>query len=89
MITLNEGEIITSFLQQLDFVDEVILVDSHSTDQTVSLAKRFDTVRVFSRDFDDFSSQKNFALDQVSQPWVLLFDPDEVIKQYPWLADLI
>ncbi|MDC0637220.1 glycosyltransferase family 2 protein [Flavobacteriaceae bacterium] len=79
VITLNEGEIITSFLQQLDFVDEVILVDSHSTDQTVSLAKRFDNVRVFSRDFDDFSSQKNFALDQVSQPWVLLFDPDEVI----------
>jgi glycosyltransferase involved in cell wall biosynthesis len=79
VITLNEGAVITSFLQQLDFVDEVILVDSHSSDQTVALAKAFDHVRVFTRDFDDFSSQKNFALDQVTHPWVLLFDPDEVI----------
>lgn len=78
-ITLNEAETIESFLESLDFVDEIIIVDSYSTDDTVALATKFDKVTVYERKFDDFSSQKNYAISKASNDWVLFFDPDEEI----------
>ncbi len=78
-ITLNEGTIIADFIKSLDFVDEIIIVDSFSTDDTVAIAEQFEKVRVHQRKFDNFSNQKNFALSQASHDWVLFFDPDEEI----------
>lgn len=78
-ITLNEAEVLPDFLKSLDFVNEIIIVDSHSTDETVAIAKQFEKVRVFERTFDHFSAQKNFAISKASNDWVLFFDPDEEI----------
>ena len=80
-ITLNEADTIVPFLESLDFVDEIILVDSHSSDDTVSLASKFDKVKVYERPFDDFSTQKNFAISKATNDWVVFFDPDEEITK--------
>lgn len=79
VITKNEGQIIEQFLTQLDFVDQIVLVDSHSQDDTVAKAEKFKNVTVFTRDFDNFSAQKNFGIKQAEHPWVLFFDPDEEV----------
>ena len=78
-ITLNEAANLPDFLKSLDFVDEIIIVDSFSTDNTVTIAKQFEKVTVFERAFDNFSSQKNYALSKASNDWVVFFDPDETI----------
>ncbi|MBX2827835.1 MAG: glycosyltransferase family 2 protein [Flavobacteriaceae bacterium] len=80
-ITLNEASVIEDFIKSLHFVDEIIIVDSHSTDDTAALASQFDKVKVVLRKFDNFSDQKNFAIDQATHDWILFFDPDEEITQ--------
>ncbi len=78
-ITLNEESALPAFLKSLDFVDEIILVDSYSTDNTVAVAKENNKVTVFERSFDNFSAQKNFAISKANNNWVVFFDPDEEI----------
>ncbi|MAN59389.1 MAG: glycosyl transferase family 2 [Flavobacteriaceae bacterium] len=78
-ITLNEASIIEKFIESLWFVEEIIIVDSHSTDDTVALAEKYDKVTVLQRSFDNFSAQKNFAISRASHDWVVFFDPDEEI----------
>lgn len=80
-ITLNEAEVLSAFLKSLDFVDEIIIVDSYSTDDTLTLAKQFEKVTIHQRVFDNFSAQKNFAIAQATNDWVLFFDPDEEITE--------
>jgi glycosyltransferase involved in cell wall biosynthesis len=78
-ITYNEEVNIEKFITSLSFADEVIIVDSNSTDKTVSLAKELGA-KVLLRDFDNFSNQKNFALQQANHEWVVFFDLDETIS---------
>lgn len=78
-ITLNEEEVIDSFIKSLDFVDEIIIVDSYSTDHTVKIASQYEKVIVHQRKFNNFSDQKNFALSKAKNDWVIFFDPDEEI----------
>ncbi|MAO08435.1 MAG: glycosyl transferase family 2 [Alteromonas sp.] len=78
-ITLNEAEVLEDFLKSLDFVDEIIIVDSFSSDQTKAIATSFEKVKWFERTFDNFSEQKNFAISKASHDWLLFFDPDEEI----------
>jgi Glycosyl transferase family 2 len=56
--------------------DEVIVVDGGSSDQSLEIARR-EGVTVFSRSFDNFASQRNFALAQAKGEWVLSIDADE------------
>jgi glycosyltransferase involved in cell wall biosynthesis len=79
-ITYNEEEHIERFIKSLSFADEIIIVDSNSTDQTVALATQFNA-KVFNRNFDNFSAQKNFALEQASHDWIMFFDLDEFISE--------
>lgn len=85
-ITYNEEEHIERFIKSLSFADEIIIVDSNSTDQTTTIARSLNA-KVITRDFDNFSAQKNFALEQVSHEWIVFFDLDEVISEA--LADEI
>ncbi|PTM07925.1 MAG: glycosyl transferase family 2 [Bacteroidetes bacterium] len=78
-ITYNEQASIEKFITSLSFADEVIIVDSNSTDKTVELAKQ-NNAKVILRDFDNFSNQKNFALQQAKHDWVVFFDLDETIS---------
>src|SRR6476620_11515697 len=76
IITLNEADRIEACLQALDFCDEVIVVDAHSSDATRTIAMRLGA-RVIERDWPGYRSQKQFATDAASHDWVLSVDADE------------
>ncbi len=78
-ITFNEEEVIDGFIKSLDFVDEIIIVDSYSTDNTLEIASRSEKVIIHKHEFNNFSDQKNFALSKAKNDWVIFFDPDEEI----------
>ncbi len=80
-ITLNEATAIDAFIHSLWFADEIIIVDSYSTDDTVTLASSHDKVTVHQREFDNFSSQKNFGISKAKNDWIVFFDPDEEITK--------
>ncbi len=80
-ITLNEADAIEKYIDSLWFADEIIIVDSFSSDNTIPLASKHDKVKIFQRRFDNFSSQKNFAISKASHEWVTFFDLDEEITQ--------
>jgi len=77
--TLNEESNIEGAIGSLAFADEIIVIDSFSIDKTISICKKHD-VRVIQREFDDFSSQKNYAIDRASHNWVFILDADERIS---------
>jgi glycosyltransferase involved in cell wall biosynthesis len=76
VITLNEEHNIAAALESLSWADEIIVVDSESTDCTVEIARRF-TDRVFVRPWPGYSAQKNFAASQASNNWIFSLDADE------------
>jgi glycosyltransferase involved in cell wall biosynthesis len=63
-------------LGQLAWAREVVIVDSFSTDSTVSIARQFANVRVVRRAFDSHDRQWSFGVEQVTTPWVLTLDAD-------------
>lgn len=77
MITFNEIEHIDEVLQNLSFADEIIVVDSFSSDGTVERIEQYENVELIQRPFKDFTDQKSFALEQASHDWVLFMDADE------------
>ena len=74
--TFNEELHIAAAIESLSFVDELIVIDSYSTDKTVEIANA-KSVKLIQRKFDDFSSQKNFAINLASHDWVFILDADE------------
>jgi len=76
IITFNEADRIGDCLASLSFCDEIVVVDSHSTDATREIAAAAGA-RVIERDFDGFRSQKAFAVAQARHDWVLCLDADE------------
>ena len=79
-ISYNEEDNVKRFVESLSFADEIILVDSYSTDKTVEIAENLG-IKVIKRTFDDFSSQRNFAISKATHKWVLFFDLDEIISK--------
>lgn len=77
-IVLNEEKDLPRLLKTLKWVDEVVVVDGGSTDKTAEVAKRTGT-KVYQRTFNNFASQKNFALSQAANDWVLAVEADEEI----------
>ena len=80
VITWNEERNIERCLQGLAFADEIVVVDSLSTDRTVEIARRF-TDKIVPREFSGFSEQKTAALELASQEWALFVDADEVVTE--------
>lgn len=76
LIVLNEERHLDELLPRLDWVDEVVVVDGGSTDQSVELA-RSHGCQVWERPFDTFARQRNYAIHQASEDWVLSIDADE------------
>lgn len=77
LITFNEEENIEGVLQNLSFADEIIVVDSYSTDRTAALAKKHPKVTFIERKFVNYTDQKSYALSQATYDWVLFLDADE------------
>ena len=76
IITYNEADRIEACLRSVAFCDEIIVVDSHSTDDTRSRAAALGA-RVIERDWPGYRSQKQFAVDAATHDWVLCLDADE------------
>lgn len=85
--TFNEERHIGECLESLDWCDEVLVVDSFSTDRTPEIAQSFDRVRFLQRTYFGSASQKNWAMDQTEHEWILIMDADERVT--PDLRDEI
>lgn len=79
IITKNEAEMIEGCLQSVNFADEIIVVDSGSTDQTVEISKQY-TPNVYETDWPGFGIQKNRALSYAKGEWILSLDADERVS---------
>ncbi|MEZ7498816.1 glycosyltransferase family 2 protein [Flavobacterium sp. Arc3] len=79
IITHNEEHNIKNVLSNLDFADEIIVVDSYSTDKTVSIATAHKNVRVIQHTFENYPTQRNYAISLASHSWILFLDADERI----------
>lgn len=81
-IVFNEEHNIREYLDNMSFADEIIVVDSFSTDNTPAIIKAdYPHVKFYQRAFDDFSSQRNYTLDLSSNDWVTFFDADERVTE--------
>lgn len=80
IITRNEATRIGACLDSLDFADEIIIVDSGSTDGTLAIAQGRG-IPVIHHDWPGFGSQKRFAVEQATHDWVLCVDADERISE--------
>jgi len=79
ILTCNSAEHLGEILSRLEpAVDEIIVLDSGSTDRTREIAESFTKVRWLSRALDNFSEQRNHALDQCAARHVLFLDSDEI-----------
>lgn len=76
VITLNEEKNIDACLKSAEWADEIVVVDSGSSDRTVEFARRY-TSKIFSHPFRDFADQKNEALKHCTGNWVFFIDADE------------
>ncbi len=86
VITRNEAADIAAALASVSWADELIVVDSESTDETAAIARR-STGRVIVRPWPGYVEQKNFAASVATNDWILSLDADERVT--PALADEI
>lgn len=80
IITKNEEENIGRCLDSITWADEIVVLDSGSTDATVEICRRY-TNKVYETDWIGFGQQKNRALKHASGEWILSLDADEWITQ--------
>jgi len=86
LICFNEEAILDKCLSAVQWADEIVIVDSFSTDRTVEIARRY-TDKVRQHAWQGYGRQKNLAMGLASCPWVLSLDADEVVS--PALAEEI
>ena len=80
IIALNEEENLARTLKSVRFADEIVVVDSGSTDRTVEIAESFGA-KVFTEPWKGFARQKNSAIDRCVGTWVLSLDADEELTE--------
>jgi glycosyltransferase involved in cell wall biosynthesis len=81
VITFNEEKNIEEVILNLDFVDELIIVDSFSTDKTVAIVSKYPNIKFIQNKFENYTSQRNLALKQASHQWILFIDADERVSE--------
>lgn len=79
LITYNEEQSIAGALESLSWVDEIVVVDSGSSDKTLDICRRF-TDKIFHRDWTGYVDQKNFAVEKALHDWILSLDADERVS---------
>jgi glycosyltransferase involved in cell wall biosynthesis len=85
--TYNEEVNVAECIESVLWADEILLVDSFSSDRTVDIAGRY-PVTVLQREYFGSAAQKNWALDRVKHDWVLIIDADERVP-LPLAAEIL
>ena len=80
IITFNEEQHISEVIKSVPFATEVVVVDSFSTDNTVKLASQAGA-KVIQQEWQGYSKQKQFCLEQITTDWILVLDGDEVLSK--------
>ncbi len=80
IITYNEENNIRDALESVSWADEIVVVDSFSTDKTLEICREY-TDKIYSEEWAGFSAQKNRAIELTTQPWVLVLDADERVSE--------
>jgi glycosyltransferase involved in cell wall biosynthesis len=78
--TYNEANYIQDCLRSISFANQIIIIDSFSTDNTLELLKEFNC-EIIQRKFDNFSNQKNEAIKFATSDWILFVDADERVTE--------
>ena len=79
IITYNEEPNIKRVLEKLQWIDKVIILDSGSSDNTLSIVEQFKNTEVHYRKFDSFAEQCNYGLNLITTSWTLSLDADYVL----------
>ena len=87
IITLNEERNIARAIESLRCCDEILIVDSGSTDRTVELAENLGA-RVMEANWRGYAAQKNWAAEQAAHDWILSLDADEALSEALEARDL-
>jgi glycosyltransferase involved in cell wall biosynthesis len=80
IITNNEERNIERCLKSVQWADEIVIVDDFSTDRTIEIAKRLNA-KIIQTDWMGYAKQKEFAVSQTSNEWVLSLDADEEVTE--------
>ncbi|MEI6429964.1 MAG: glycosyltransferase family 2 protein [Pseudanabaena sp. ELA607] len=80
ILTYNEAPNIARTLANLSWAKRIVVVDSFSNDQTLEILAQYPQIALYQRKFDDFASQCNYGLSQITAPWVLSIDADYVLS---------
>ncbi len=79
IISFNEERIIKKTIESVEKIaNEIIIIDSYSTDSTELLCKCFPKVKFFQKNFEGFGNQKNYAISKCTNDWILFIDSDEI-----------
>ena len=81
VLTYNEEPNIQRCLARLEWIHEILVVDSGSTDGTIAIAKTFPNVRILHRVFDNHTNQWNYGLQNCKTDWVLSLDADYILSE--------
>ncbi|MHB9034044.1 MAG: glycosyltransferase family 2 protein [Anaerolineae bacterium] len=78
--TFNEEKNIAACFESVKWADEILVVDSFSTDRTLEIAQRYGA-RIIQHEYINSACQKNWAIPQCAYEWVLQIDADEVLEE--------
>jgi len=81
IITHNEENRIRPTLESVSWCDEIIIVDSYSTDKTTAICMEYGNCKVYVQPFLGYGAQKKFAVEKASCNWILSIDADEVVTE--------
>src|SRR5579862_3720199 len=84
ILTKNEEKNIEACLDSVSWCDEKIVIDDHSTDKTVDLAKKKDAKVYIRTMYNNFSDQRNYGLEKAKGDWILFIDADERVSSALW-----
>jgi len=80
VLTHNDEATIAKTLGSLTWCEEILIIDDGSTDNTLSITRKF-TSKIFKHPLDnDFAAQRNFGLSKAKNEWVLFIDSDEIVS---------
>jgi glycosyltransferase involved in cell wall biosynthesis len=73
----NVEDIITECLESIKWVDEIFIVDAHSTDKTLEICGRYPNAKIVQHEYKNSGAQRSWGMPQVTHDWVFIIDSDE------------